>query len=110
MSIKEILIKARAVIEDPANWMQGSWSNEDATCFCAMGAIGKAIGFNHSDDFFFKGVEVTTHPAHKALCDQIDLPALSKELGSVPRTFAAYNDKFRHEDVLAVFDRAIAQA
>lgn len=110
MSVKQVLIKAREVIANPENWIQGQWTNEEANCFCAMGAIGKAIGFETDNDFLLKGEQVTDHPAHRHLCSVVDMSELANPFGMVPSTFAGYNDAMTHADVMEAFDKAIQTA
>lgn len=100
---KEILIKARAIIEKRENWTQGRYSGalnpetnrveafplDVSTCFCATGAIAKAAG-----------VSVST--AEKSEPWALLVKALH---GQSPDKF---NDYSTHEAVLAKFDQVIS--
>ena len=101
MSVKEILIAAKALIDTPEKWLKGALSTGDDTCFCAMGALGHAGGFG--------------------LVASDKTPELASLLDSIPASFvwvtdkhrlAAYNDDpaTTHADIMALFDRAIAAA
>src|SRR6266853_5063736 len=100
--MKAILIAARELIEKPEAWCKfelarmGSvpvWSgSEDATCFCALGAIVRLLG----SATYGSPVE-----------DALD--------SAVPGGFACASDfndapTTTHADVLALYDRAIEAA
>lgn len=102
-SSKEILIAARKKIEKPENWTQGQaarnkfqhWCDPTyafATCWCALGAIRSVVGRDLESDTFFVS-------AYK------ELVKVSED-----RLIARFNDSHTHEEVLALFDRAIANA
>lgn len=96
MTVKEVLIAARAKIADPANWTQGEFARDSkakqvhsrsksAVCWCSLGAIasetGPYGGFN----------------------------AASSELASVINgSITNFNDTHTHAEVIAKFDEAIA--
>lgn len=97
-STLEILVAARALIEQPENWIQriptatrDGWpvgpGDRDAARFCAMGAITRAGLY-------------CAHCAGASL--ELALPP------GAPASVAAFNDLSTHADVLALFDRAIA--
>lgn len=95
--LKELLTVARALLAQ--GWTQGvfardasgaevPWAGERATCFCILGAINRArteIGGS-----FSLGVLATN--------------VLRARVGSLPD----FNDHATHEQVLALFDEAIA--
>lgn len=98
MTIKEVLIAARAKIADPANWTQGSLAKDDesltcgvlsehARCYCAIGAI---IASAHSDNCDVGGQAVLY------LDKFTDGNAVN------------FNDTRTHPQVIAAFDEAIA--
>jgi hypothetical protein len=102
MSAKQLLVAARAVIEKPENWTQAAYAREgkdgravstnhpDATCFCSIGAVYRAandLGLPRSE-------------ALSALGEQAD------KYGYF--TIHSFNDSHTHEEVLALFDDAIA--
>lgn len=94
MTVKEVLIAARAKIADPVNWTQGEYARnadgadcegDDAVCWCAIGAIQES-------------------------CDDYDtardaLEYLHAVMGTYPYHF---NDTHTHAEVIAKFDEAIA--
>ena len=98
MSVKQELIKTKALIADPKNWLQGLMaSNEkgqyvppyspDACKFCALGALRKAC---------------TQEGAYMKLADAAFKAGFSG--------IAALNDFGLHEDVMEMFDKAIEEA
>jgi hypothetical protein len=91
LTVKEILIRARKKIANPANWCQRKYHNGRGA-HCAIGAIQTVT---KSDDGFFK--------ARNALTAAIE--ALNYNTGSV----VAFNDSSSriHADVLEVYDLAI---
>lgn len=99
MNTVEILIKAKELIQDPANWMQGDYTEErdGHTCYCALGAIGKVIGADWWSAVF-------NTQASKIL--QAVVSADIKE----GETFAPYNDSHTHSEVMEAFDKAIERA
>ena len=95
MKASETLIRAKAVIEDPKNWTQGQYArksnmdvtsveDENATCFCSIGALSKIGGLN---------------------CDLM-MYLIQYANGGI----AEYNDTHTHEQVMEVWDKAIAKA
>lgn len=96
MTVKDVLIAARAKIADPANWTQRVSAREVnghvvahddamAVCWCALGALANVIWRN---DIYWA--------AESALSDAIG--------GSIHK----FNDTHTHAEVLAKFDEAIA--
>jgi hypothetical protein len=101
MSIKEILIAARAKIERPENWAQGAFARnkqgrdvipkgKTSVCWCALGAI-IATTNNYEDE-------------DKAAS------LLRLELNAYENSISKFNDISTHAEVLAMFDLAIATA
>ena len=96
MNTKEILIAARAKIQDSAHWTQGAMARDSsgeainsknpyAVCWCSTGAI----------------VAVTP--------DQVKPQKVFLTLGNFTvRKIETFNDSSTHEEVLEVFDKAIA--
>lgn len=106
--LKQLLIDARAVIEDEANWTQGDTSRNAegnyvtvdsafAVSFCAYGAVCKAGGYSS----FEFDVPAHIQEAHDALV---------RAAGISDRGVGNFNDTHTHEEVLAVFDKAIEEA
>lgn len=108
MTPKEILIAARARIEDPEHWTR--WTpaktsqkgfsvratDPSATCFCATGAI-QSLGLpKHLED-----------QAYHLLAAAIDRPYTADPRDAIE----SFNDSRRgHSEVLAAFDKAIQNA
>ena len=100
-TVKENLVAAKALIDTPEKWLKGALTTGDGTCFCAMGAVGAAGGYNLlSND---------TNPELAALIDSI--PA-DFQLQGGRHQLVEFNDHpdTTHADVMALFDRAIAAA
>lgn len=98
MDTIEILKSARKLIEKPENWTQRAHARDYwgisvpsyspfADCFCAVGAVQR----------------VTDAQRYCGSSEALD--ALSREAGGHVPTF---NDTHSHEEVLALFDTAIA--
>lgn len=97
---------ARSLIEDPKRWTKGvlarpsrdagvsCWpSDEQATCWCALGAALRIGGSKGS----------TPTPRYQAIADALD-EQVPYERGDV----AEVNDEDGHAAILALFDKAIA--
>ena len=100
----DILRAARGVLSDPGRWTRYALAracdettcnvtSAGARCFCAMGAVFRAGGYNLVGD---------------APAVVVDALALLR----APNGLARFNDdpKTKHADVLALFDAAIARA
>lgn len=98
MNAHEILKLARAKIERPENWTQGTYArdanrkkvgakSEKAVCWCSLGALVVASGSDLYD------------PAVRSAMTQ-----LGRINGQVVWCF---NDTHTHAEVLAAFDKAI---
>ncbi len=98
-AIKEILIEARDLIEDPDHWTQGAFAkgsfgnpvaseSEYAESWCAAGAILKAVGGGES-------------------YDRDPYSFLAGVMGA--KCVPAFNDQHTHPEVIEAFDRAIDQ-
>lgn len=92
-SVRENLIAARALIDTPEKWTQGSLRIGD--CLCAMGAVQAVLPKNY----------------HGLISDTAQFKALQNALPdgfkwSVP----SFNDarSTTHADIMALFDRAIS--
>lgn len=95
----EILQKARDLISDEKNWTQGAmardavgWSftdarDQDAVCFCAVGALKRVTSMREYRDA---------------------LDVLREELSG--EQVVTFNDSHAHSEVLQLFDRAIKRA
>lgn len=91
-----ILREARAKIQDPADWVRGSWYGASRG-YCAAGAVAAAV---------------TGNPAPYSLHWQSDDARPARELleSVVGSCVYAFNDRSTHNEVLAAFDRAIELA
>lgn len=90
---KQILVEARGLIEDEANWIKGR--NRDGNCFCAFGAVlqaARAFGPNK------------WQAAEQALNKQCRVMFGELVFG--------FNDakSTTHADILSLFDKAIEAA
>lgn len=102
MTVKAFLVKAKGFIDTPETWTQGYYAHdkdgnmceafdEEATCFCSVGALYKANGGYYPSDEF--------NEAEKILNSLAD------------RHFIVdHNDSNTHENVMDLWDRAIKQA
>jgi hypothetical protein len=89
-TVKEILIAARKRIEKPQNWLRHSYYNKNKTAFCAAGAIREEDG--------------TIGPIQSPA-----LTALRQVIGK-DDLIGDFNDTHTHAEVLAAFDKAIAES
>lgn len=96
MKTLDVLVKAKEIIQEPANWIQGDYSNDERTCFCSLGAIAQVMGVDEMISAY--------QPASKLL-----LEVVSSEIPA-GRNFAAYNDEHTHAEVMEAFDKAIELA
>jgi len=94
----EILKAARQLIEKREDWWDGSgdWTAQPAGKVCVMQALAKA----------FHELKRADYPTAWEECYGELLNALPSTLRR--HGLATYNDTHSHEDVLALFDRAIA--
>ena len=105
MNTKEILIKAKGLIDSPEKWTQLAWArnsrqiscamdNSDAKCFC----LGSAL--------------ILASPPLEPLIVNLEIENQLPEIdGKIP-SIADYNDHpdTTHEDIMNLFDKAIAAA
>lgn len=107
MTTHKILIAARALIADEANWTKGEDARDKdgeevdarddaAVCFCAGGAIVRITGGN------FTVFEDALYALHQVMFG--DVPT-----GLMPPVINSWNDapERTHAEVLAGYDRAI---
>jgi hypothetical protein len=102
MTAKQILESARNLIADRSHWGQGSLYNEHSGRFCALGAIGRAIGVE-LDDLDYDLPEQPIKRLARVLGWE------EAELSDPVDVIYEYNDKMPHDCVIAAFDKAIAQ-
>jgi hypothetical protein len=111
----DILIRARELIADPANWIQGHYSDgeiadPETKCFCIIGAVDRAViekrGFELFRDISDSAVidhiesDPDTSAAIKVLQEQLPKTGMVSDFNDSPET--------THADVLALLDKAIA--
>lgn len=101
MKTSELLIKAKVVIENPGHWTQGAyahaerggerrWSmDEDATCFCSLGALSRVTHEMPNSSYFH---------ATRYLETAMLMPV------------SVFNDSHTHGQVMAAWDKAIEEA
>src|SRR5438128_2331837 len=101
MTPKELLRNARALIAAPSNWTVNCYARDaynqkveyhspEAISFCALGALNRAY-----------------QEATNSCCAHPDL--LSTD-GVLHAQLGVFNDAHTHQEVLALYDRAIALA
>lgn len=95
MKVSEVLIAAKALIVDPANWTQGAYARTTTgkvchiavgTCYCSLGALKVTQGFIVPEKY-------KKYLENVMKCD-----------------IAAYNDSHTHAEVMKKWDEAIALA
>lgn len=93
-----VLSRAREMIKDPNHWVQGSWK-------CPL-----------ADGSFRRCAYQAVHDAANeiGLPDLAALKALARAVGdgrrAPRRVIPGFNDQSTHKEVLALFDRALANA
>lgn len=92
MTLKDDLIAARALIQNPDDWKHG-YDLRDGS-MCALRAIEAITGKTAYHEI----------PAYAALCRALP-KGWVKKYGR--ESVGVYNDQSAHSDVLALFDRAI---
>lgn len=101
MNTLEVLIAARKLIEKPENWTRAFLARDNygdpvyvhsdkAVCFCAMGALHKAVGETQGE-----------------FLDVVDDAAATLASAARIDTVAGFNDTHTHDEVLVLFDKAI---
>jgi hypothetical protein len=101
------LVKAREIISSPNRWTQGFFAKDangiavmplavQATCFCALGALRKAIGYSNENVF----MDATRR-----------LEETLKKERTYAHSLATYNDdpSTTYEDIKSLFDDAIGE-
>lgn len=91
-----VLVRARALIQDPRDWVQGAWTlpgTGGRVRRCAYQAVQDAA----------REYGLPDAPALKALTTVI-----ADTRRSPMRAIPMFNDSFDHADVLAMFDLAIS--
>lgn len=98
-TVKENLIAAKALIDTPDKWVKHHFGFDG--CMCALGALGRALGVDPSDDM---------GPNEAALGGALPAGFQSNTNLSLGTKVANYNDHpdTTHADIMALYDRAIA--
>jgi hypothetical protein len=110
-----LLTRARAVIAHPDHWTIGTRTlvkNDGSTAHCALGALDVAFQelggdrkyIDYADEPFLK---YTSHPVVDLLASVINKGRKSHNEPS--DVVAQFNNAVEHEDVIALFDLAIAR-
>lgn len=95
----DILVRARALIARPENWVVGirQYDLPGSLAYCALGAVDEAIA---------------SAPFDQTLYASSALRELARELPpdlSIEHQIAHCNNRGNHANALAMFDRAIAR-
>ena len=99
MKTSELLIAAKAKIANPVNWLSGGYATDsegqkaytwskNATCFCSVGAARSAM----------------------RLLDKINTQVFELLNQAAGGCVIEFNDSHTHEQVMVVWDKAIALA
>jgi hypothetical protein len=122
-SVVENLKAARALIEKPEHFAQGTYAQKQdavngyryacdvedprASCFCSLGALRRILGdeVDHRDAFGLEGHWLAS-AARELFPLKAEKHASFISLAIIPDV----NDNIGHEGVLQMFDRAIALA
>lgn len=94
----QILLEARTLISDPKHWTQGNYYNHGA--YCAVGAVSH---FARKRKNYRKNRTLAVGLLAKAVKKYLKQYFLQREIEFV----TSYNDSRNHEEVLALFDKAI---
>lgn len=119
MTTKEILIKAKGLIEQPENWKQGglaTMENEEAVApFCSLGAVGKTLeifavsygsGSRTGDsNFGIAGKKERNHGDPEMIAKYEAATKILKDC--MGEEVWKYNDSHDHQCVMQLFDAAI---
>lgn len=100
MTAEEILVKAREILSDPQRWRKNRYSDRQKQTFCSVGAIRMAATGSP-----WKNGTQNAGVAYNILQDKV------KENYGEQRVYT-WNDKpeREHDEVLAMFDKAIDEA
>jgi hypothetical protein len=119
MKTINLLTAARSLISTPEAWCQGALKTSDGK-FCALGAVLEKADLPL---FFSLPTDVEVTPTVDALCSAVpnsfkeskETKSSLRELSNQTEpyinwaTVAYYNNSHSHEEVLAMFDMAIAR-
>jgi hypothetical protein len=108
-----ILVRARELIADPANWVkgeyaQGSLADPATHCFCLIGAVDRAVlekaGLENYEDCD-ENILIS-----EAESDLEAIAAIQKLQSNLDGLVSDFNDdpETTHADVLALLDKVIA--
>ena len=102
----DVLVAARDLIAEPERWTQGSpardaqgnrtgWGAPAAVCWCAVGAVEKAAE------------SATALSGRRSVLVEAAMSELRHAIGR--HAIFLFNDSHSHAEVLAAFDKAIAE-
>ncbi len=99
MDARQVLVAARALIADEANWGQGAAirNKNGRHAYCSIGAICVASGADYVTGYCNIDTMSAMHRAIDGLAAALPHDAITD-----------FNDTHTHAEVLAAFDRAIA--
>lgn len=105
MSLKPITVlrRARKLIENRSAWIKGAYigKRRGVQCYCGLGALATAAGIKVTDGGTLSTIEAGRLPYEYYTAHNLLLKAADTNW------FPEFNDRSKHEDVLAVFDKAI---
>lgn len=117
MNTHTVLTKARELLDDPNSWIKGCLAkttkrglsvvpnSDKATCFCLMGAVSAAVGYNSYPASNGRFAKAAIRQLAKASGDRH-----SRNIASQQNRLVDFNDSrsTKHKDILDLLDRAIA--
>lgn len=104
----EVLTKARALIADPSNWIKGALTDQNGA-YCARGALVQVTNSYDTAKWTPSLVEAMT-PAQKEKAYDYLYSRVEQAVPFVPcQLVAGLNNSSTHEEVLSMFDMAIAR-
>lgn len=115
--LRALLIAARNQIGSPRHWTQGAYARDasgdscgathpHARRWCALGALEHCAISLHGAQT--ETDSCWTVPLLRSASEALDLAAQAVELDTEHRYAMAVNDQLTHDDVLAMYARAIA--
>lgn len=118
--IKALLQYARALIAEPGTWTKGyqarnafgeevEATSPEAVCFCSHGALHRAsVDLDASGRAIFAGFTILNSVAWRLTPMHAYRPG--DPIGKMLGTISGYNDNHTHEEVLALWDKAIQES
>lgn len=108
----EILTNAKALIAEPDHWIKGNWTDSSKVCFCAMGAIATAMGYDAYNIMTDYNFDQTRILHDHAVSDHLRSAMGVDRHGLTRSSIADVNDMkdTTHEQMMGYFDKAIELA